>query len=160
MNLEQDNIMKFQENQNKFMKEALKEAKKAYLKGEVPVGAVIVANGKIIARAHNNREEKQQVSGHAEMIVIKKAANKLKTWRLEDLELYVTLEPCPMCAGAIIQSRIKTVYYGAKDLKSGVASSIMNLFDYPFNHSVNVVGGILEQESSQLLKDFFKELRK
>lgn len=153
--------MMFQENQlrNSYMQLALKEAKKAYKKGEVPVGAVVVYNGKVIAKAHNTREKKQHVFTHAEVIAIKKASKKLRSWRLEDCELYVTLEPCLMCAGAIIQSRIKTVVYGTKDLKSGVASSIINVFELPLNHKVEVIGGVLEEESSKLLQDFFKNLR-
>ena len=141
------------------MKAALNEAKKAYLKGEVPVGAVIVYNEKIIARGHNTRELKQSVLGHAEINAITKASKKIGSWRLEDCSIYVTLEPCSMCSGAIIQSRIKDLYFGAYDLKTGAAGSVFNLFDYPFNHKVNVCGGILENECSQIIKDFFKELR-
>ena len=141
------------------MKEALKEAKKAYAIEEIPVGCVIVKDGKIIARGYNKRESVQDVTLHAEMIAIKKACKKLGSWRLEDCDMYVTLEPCPMCSGAIIQSRIKNVYFGAYDLKTGAAGSVFNLFDYPFNHKVNVVGGVLERECSQIIKDFFKELR-
>ena len=141
------------------MKEALKEAKKAYLLGEVPVGAVIVYEGKIIARGHNTREIKQTVLGHAEINAIQKASKKIGSWRLEDCDIYVTLEPCAMCSGAIIQSRIKNLYFGAYDLKTGVCGSVLNLFEYPFNHKVNVVGGVLEDECSRILKDFFKELR-
>lgn len=141
------------------MKAALKEAKKAYLLGEVPVGAVIVYNDKIIARGHNTRELRQSVLGHAEINAIAKANKQIGSWRLEDCSIYVTLEPCSMCSGAIIQSRIKNLYFGAYDLKTGAAGSVFNLFDYPFNHKVNVVGGILENECSQIIKDFFKELR-
>ena len=141
------------------MKEALKEAKKAYLLGEVPVGAVIVYEGKIIARGHNTREIKQTVLGHAEINAIQKASKKIGSWRLEDCDIYVTLEPCAMCSGAIIQSRIKNLFFGAYDLKTGVCGSVLNLFEYPFNHKVNVVGGVLEDECSRILKDFFKELR-
>lgn len=141
------------------MKAALKEAYKAYLLGEVPVGAVIVHNDKIIARGHNTRELKQSVLGHAEINAIRKASKKIGSWRLEECSIYVTLEPCSMCSGAIIQSRIKNLYFGAYDLKTGAAGSVFNLFDYPFNHRVNVLGGILENECSQIIKDFFKELR-
>ena len=144
---------------NKFMKAALKEAQKAYSIGEVPVGAVIVYNDKIIARGHNTREIDQSVLGHAELNAIKKACKKIGSWRLEDCDMYITLEPCPMCSGSIIQSRIKNVYFGAYDLKTGAAGSVLNLFDYPFNHKVNVVGGIMEEECSRIIKDFFKELR-
>lgn len=141
------------------MKAALKEARKAYLLGEVPVGAVIVYDNKIIARGHNTRELTQSVLGHAEINAIKKASKKIGSWRLEDCDMYVTLEPCSMCSGAIIQSRIKNLYFGAYDLKTGASGSVFNLFDYPFNHKVNVYGGIMEEECSRIIKDFFKELR-
>ena len=141
------------------MKAALKEARKAYLLGEVPVGAVIVYDNKIIARGHNTRELAQSVLGHAEINAIKKASKKIGSWRLEDCDMYVTLEPCSMCSGAIIQSRIKNLYFGAYDLKTGASGSVFNLFDYPFNHKVNVYGGIMEEECSRIIKDFFKELR-
>ena len=141
------------------MKAALKEAAKAYQLGEVPVGAVIVYNNKIIARGHNTRELSQSVLGHAEINAIKKASKKIGSWRLEDCDIYVTLEPCSMCSGAIIQSRIKNLYFGAYDLKTGACGSVLNLFDYPFNHKVNVYGGIMEEECSRIIKDFFKELR-
>ena len=141
------------------MREALKEAKKAYLLGEVPVGAVIVYDNKIIARGHNTREIKQSVLGHAEINAIQKASKKIGSWRLEDCDIYVTLEPCPMCSGAIIQSRIKNLYYGATDPKTGACGSVLNLFENPFNHKVNVIGGVLEDECSRIIKDFFKELR-
>src|SRR5690606_37320746 len=124
MNQDQDITMKSQENLQsyKFMKAALKEAAKAYQKMEVPVGAVVVHEGKIIARAHNLRESKQQFHAHAEFLAMLKASKKIGSWRLEDCEVYVTMEPCPMCAGAMIQSRIKHVYYGAKDPKAGVVN--------------------------------------
>ena len=141
------------------MKEALKEAHKAFILGEVPVGAVIVYNNKVIARGHNTREIKQSVLGHAEINAISKASKKIGSWRLEDCDIYVTLEPCSMCSGAIIQSRIKNLYFGAYDLKTGACGSVLNLFDYPFNHKVNVYGGIMEDECSRIIKDFFKELR-
>ena len=143
----------------KYMKEAIKEAKKAYLKKEVPIGCVIVYNDKIIARGHNERETKNSSLAHAEVIAIKKACKKLESWRLEDATMYITLEPCCMCGGAIIQSRIKRVVYGALDYRFGVHKSIMNLFDVPFNHKVNIDGGILEEECSTMISDFFKELR-
>lgn len=142
-----------------FMRLALKEAKKAALKDEVPVGAIIVLGDKVISKAYNKRVEKEQTHAHAEMLAIEKANKKLGSWRLEDCKLYVTLEPCPMCAGAIIQSRIKTLYYGAKDPKGGVAGSVINLFDVKFNHHVEVIGGILEEDCSKELKNFFKKLR-
>ncbi len=147
--------------QEKFMKEALKEAKKAYDKLEVPVGAVIVRNGKIIARGHNLKETKFDTTNHAEIIAIQKASKKLKSWRLLDCEMYVTLEPCSMCAGAIINSRIKKVYIGANDEKTGAVGSVLNLFeDYKFNHNVEFEKGILKEDCENILKDFFKNLRK
>lgn len=142
-----------------YMGLALKEARKAALNDEVPVGAVIVLGDKVIAKAYNRRVEKEQTHAHAEMLAIQKANKKVGSWRLEDCKLYVTLEPCPMCAGAIIQSRIKTVYYGAKDPKGGVAGSLINLFDIKFNHQVEVFGGILEEACSTEIKQFFKNLR-
>ena len=147
--------------QEKFMKEALKEAKKAYDKLEVPVGAVIVKDGKIISRAHNLKETKCDTTNHAEILAIQKASKKLKSWRLLDCEMYITLEPCSMCAGAIINSRIKKVYIGASDEKTGAVGSVLNLFeDYKFNHNVEFEKGILRQECEDILKDFFKKLRK
>jgi tRNA(adenine34) deaminase len=141
------------------MKAALTEAKKAYLIDEVPVGAVIVYNNKIIARGHNTREKEQSVLGHAEINAIRKASKKVGSWRLEDCEMYVTLEPCSMCSGAIIQSRIKNLYFGAYDPKTGACGSVLNLFENDFNHKVNVIGGVMEEECSQIIKDFFKALR-
>ena len=147
--------------QEKFMKEALKEAKKAYDKLEVPVGAIIVKDGKIIARGHNLKETKFDTTNHAEIIAIQKASKKLKSWRLLDCEMYVTLEPCSMCAGAIINSRMKKVYIGANDEKTGAVGSVLNLFeDYKFNHNVEFGGGILKEDCENILKDFFKNLRK
>lgn len=144
----------------KFMKEALKEAKKAYNKLEVPVGCVIVKEGKIIARTHNLKETKLDTTKHAEMLAIQKASQKLKAWRLLDCEMYVTLEPCSMCAGAIINSRIKKLYIGTMDEKTGAGGSVLNLFeDYTFNHKVEVETGIMKEECEKILKDFFKELR-
>ena len=147
--------------QEKFMKEALKEAKKAYDKLEVQVGAIIVKDGKIIARGHNLKETKFDTTNHAEIIAIQKASKKLKSWRLLDCEMYVTLEPCSMCAGAIINSRIKKVYIGANDEKTGAVGSVLNLFeDYKFNHNVEFEKGILKEDCENILKDFFKNLRK
>lgn len=143
------------------MKEALKEAKKAYKKLEVPVGAVIVRNGEIIARGHNLKETKCDTTKHAEIIAIQRTSKKLNAWRLEDCEMYVTLEPCTMCAGAIINSRIKKVYIGTEDPKAGACGSILNLFtDYKFNHKVEYEKGIMQKECEKILKDFFKDLRK
>lgn len=147
--------------EEKFMKEALKEAKKAYGKLEIPVGAVIVKNGKIIARAYNQKEIKFDTTKHAEILAIQRASKKLKSWRLIDCEMYVTLEPCPMCAGAIINSRIKKVYIGASDPKTGAVGSVLNLFDdYKFNHKPEYEKGIMAKECEEILKNFFKELRK
>lgn len=142
-----------------FMREAIIEAKKAENIGEVPIGAVIVRDGKIISRGHNQRELKNQAISHAEIEAITKACQKLGTWRLSDCDLYVTLEPCPMCAGAIINARINTVYFGAYDQKGGCAGSLINLFDCGFNHRPHLKSRILEQECTDILKDFFDELR-
>ena len=144
----------------KYMKEALKEAKKAELIDEVPIGCIVVLNDKIIARAHNERETKQNPIGHAEILAIQKASKKLNGWRLEDCELYVTIEPCIMCAGAIIQSRIKKVYFGAQDLKGGAfGSSIDVLAAKNINHHPEIYPGILEKECSDLIKNYFKSKR-
>ena len=146
--------------EEKFMKEALKEAKKAYNKLEVPVGAVIVKDGQIIARAHNLKETKYDTTKHAEILAIQKASKKLNSWRLIDCEMYVTLEPCSMCAGALINSRIKKVYIGASDKKTGAVGSVFNLLeDYTFNHKVEYEKGVLQDECENILKDFFKKLR-
>ena len=141
------------------MQEALKEALKAYKKEETPIGAVLVLDDKIIARGHNKRELENSVLSHAELNVIKKANKILASWRLEDAKLYVTLEPCPMCMGAIIQSRISELYFGAYDKKSGACGSVLDLMQYKFNHEVKITGGIYEEESKKLLQQFFKELR-
>jgi len=145
---------------NEFMLVALKLAEKAYKKGEVPIGAVIVKDGKIIAKAYNNREKTQNAINHAEIIAINKACKKLKSWRLDGCELYCTLEPCFMCSGAILNARIKTLYFGAYEQKSGSASSKFNLFeDTGHNHKCEVIGGIMEQECKKLMQDFFAKLR-
>ena len=144
-----------------FMKIALKEAKNAAEMGEVPIGAIIVKDGKVIAKAHNLRERKKQACAHAEILAIQKACKKLKAWRLEDCEMYVTLEPCPMCAGAIMNARIKKLYIGAMEPKFGSVGSKINLLEeVVFNHTVEVEKGICEDESVKMLQDFFKELRK
>ena len=144
----------------KYMKEALKEAVKAYNKGEIPVGADIVKDDKIIARAHNQKEEKKDTTKHAEILAIQKASKKLDAWRLQDCEMYVTLEPCSMCAGALIQARVKKVIIGTMDEKTGACGSVLNLLgDYKFNHKVEVETGILKENCEKLLKDFFKTLR-
>lgn len=142
-----------------FMKLAITEAQKAAEKGEVPVGAVIVKNSEVIATGHNLREEKQNALSHAEIEAINLACQKLGSWRLDDCELYVTLEPCPMCTGAIINARIKTVIFGAYDSKMGCMDSVINLCDYPFNHHPEIYGGIMEDECLAVLQNFFKKLR-
>ncbi len=147
--------------EEKFMLAALKEAAKAPSEHEVPVGAVVVCGGRIIARAHNRRENKQSATAHAEILAIEKACRKLKSWRLEGCELYVTLEPCPMCAGAIINSRIEAVYFGAKDPKAGCCGSLYNLTgDVRFNHRPLVEGGFLQDRCAKLLTEYFKDKRK
>lgn len=146
--------------QEKFMWQAIKEAQKAYSLGEVPVGAIIVKDNKIVARAYNRKETGKDTTKHAEILAIQKASKKLETWRLLNCEMYVTLEPCSMCAGAMIQSRLKKVYIGAMDPKTGACGSVLNLLqDYKFNHQVEVESGVLEMECEELLKQFFKELR-
>lgn len=144
----------------KFMNEALKEALKAYDKAEVPIGAVIVKDNKVISRAHNTKETTFNPCAHAEILAIEKAAKKLKAWRLVGCKLYVTLEPCPMCAGAIINSRLDEVYIGTMDEKTGALGSVFNLVeDYKFNHKPKVYYGIKQSECQKILKDFFKWLR-
>lgn len=144
----------------KYMKEALKEAQKAYLKKEIPVGAVIVYQDKIIARAYNTRVSEKQVFTHAEIKAINKACKKLNSWILEDCTIYVTLEPCLMCTGALLQSRIKRIVFAANEPKHGVIESIDNVLDNPkFNHHIEITGGVLKEESSTMLKNFFHELR-
>jgi tRNA(adenine34) deaminase len=145
----------------KYMQEAIIEAKKAYNIKEVPIGAVIVYKDEVIARGYNTREMTQKATQHAELIAIEKACEKLNTWRLEDCTLYVTIEPCPMCAGAAILSRVDRLVYGASDPKSGYAGTLASpMEDERLNHNVEVIGGVLEEECSKLMKDFFKELRK
>ena len=144
-----------------FMKEALKEAKKAYKKLEVPVGVVIVKEGKILAKAYNQKEEKNSPTKHAEILAIEKACKKINNWRLNDCEMYVTLEPCPMCAGAIINARIKKLYIGAMEPKTGACGSKLNLMQtYQFDTTVEIETNILQDECQTILKDFFKTVRK
>ena len=144
----------------KFMKEAIKQAKKAYDKEEIPVGAVIVKDGKIIARGYNKKEEKKDTTQHAEIIAIQKASRKIGAWRLQDCEMYVTLEPCAMCTGALIQAWLKRVFIGTMDPKTGACGSVLNLLeDYKFNHKVEVETNIMQKECEKILKDFFKYLR-
>lgn len=146
-------------NNEKYMRLALIEAKKAFDKNEVPVGCVIVKDDKVIAKAHNLRQTKKSVLAHAEILAIQKASKKLDSWILEDCTMYVTLEPCPMCAGTILQSRIKKLVYATKEPKFGACQSVMNLFDYKFNHQVEIIDGILQEEASNLMKNFFQILR-
>lgn len=149
------------EDKEYFMNEALKEAKKAYKKLEVPVGVVIVKDNKIIAKAHNQKEEKNNPIKHAEIIAIEKACKKIKNWRLNDCEMYVTLEPCPMCAGAIINSRIKKIYIGSAQQKTGACGSKVNIIEeYSSETKVETEFGILQDKCLNILQDFFKELRK
>ncbi len=146
---------------NYFMKQALIEAKKAYKIDEVPIGAVVVCNGEIIGRGYNQREKKQDPTAHAEIIAIKKAAKNLKDWRLEECSIYVTVEPCIMCAGAIQKARIKRLVYGAKSDKDGAFGTLIDVLqNEELNHQLEVVSGIMAKESKILLKDFFKKLRK
>lgn len=161
MNRERDNTMKSQENHKSidYMLEALKEAKKAYALDEVPVGAVVVYNNEIISRAHNTRESNNVFYGHAEFLALMKATEVIGDWRLEECDVYVTLEPCAMCAGAMIQSRIRSLYYGAVDPKAGAIESKVNLLEVEFNHKIKTYGSIHQHESSQLLKSFFKNKR-
>ncbi len=142
-----------------YMLAALEQAKLAAAEGEVPVGAVVVKNGEIIARGRNQRELGKNALYHAEIMAIDNACKALGGWRLWECNLYVTLEPCPMCTGAIINSRIKKVVYGAKDEKAGCCGSVLNLFEYPFNHSPELEAGVLEEECAGVLRDFFADLR-
>lgn len=146
--------------QEKYMKAALRLAKKSAEEGEVPVGCVIVCDGKIVGRGRNRREAKKSALSHAEIEAISKACKKLGGWRLHRCDLYVTLEPCPMCAGAIINARVKTVYYGADDPKAGSCGSLISLFDVAYNHKPELVRGLLREECAGVLTDFFRELRK
>ena len=149
------------ENDIKFMREALALAKKAAELGEVPVGAIVVnSEGIVIADAYNLRENKKSVSAHAEIIAIEQACRKLGDWRLSGCTLYVTLEPCPMCAGAIVNSRISRVVFGAYDMQAGCCGSVINFNAYPFNHAFEIEGGVLKDECSSILADFFKNKRK
>ncbi|MCH4427587.1 MULTISPECIES: tRNA adenosine(34) deaminase TadA [Staphylococcus] len=147
-------------NDEYYMKLAIEEAKKAQKLGEVPIGAIIVKNNEVIASAHNLRETAQLPTAHAEHIAIERASKVVGSWRLEECKLYVTLEPCVMCAGAIVMSRIPKVVYGATDSKGGCSGSLMNLLEESrFNHRAEVIKGVLEQECGDLLRNFFRELR-
>ena len=143
-----------------YMEMAIEEAEKAAAKGEVPIGAVIIHDGKVIARAHNLRETTQNAVTHAELLAIQEACQQLGSWRLEDTKLYVTLEPCPMCAGAILQSRIPRVIYGARDIKAGSVDSLYRLLnDERFNHQCDVTENVMAEECGQLLTQFFRTIR-
>ncbi|HUS89044.1 MAG TPA: tRNA adenosine(34) deaminase TadA [Desulfosporosinus sp.] len=143
-----------------WMRLALIQAQRAFEQGEVPIGAVVVHNGQVIAVAHNEKEQRNDPTAHAEVLAIQRAAKVLGSWRLTDAILYVTLEPCPMCAGAIVQSRLKQIVYGSADLKGGATGSVMNVLDYTlWNHRVDIVAGVLEEECSEILKLFFRRLR-
>ena len=146
--------------QERFMKEAIRQAKKAYLLEEVPIGCVIVQDGKIIARGYNRRNTDKNTLSHAELIAIKKAAKKLGDWRLEGCTMYVTLEPCQMCAGAMIQARLTEAVIGCMNPKAGCAGSVLNILEMDgFNHKVQVTRGVLEEQCSNMLSQFFRELR-
>lgn len=146
--------------QEKYMREALKQAKKAYALGEVPIGCVIVHEGRIIGRGYNRRNTDKSTLSHAEITAIKKASKVIGDWRLEECTLYVTLEPCQMCAGAIVQARIPEVVMACMNPKAGCGGSVLNILEMPqFNHQVKVVRGVMEEECSSMLKQFFKELR-
>lgn len=147
--------------QEKYMKEAIKQAKKAAAIGDVPIGCVIVFDDKIIARAYNQRNKRKTTLAHAELLAIQKASKKIGDWRLEDCTMYITLEPCQMCAGAIVQARIPKVVIGAMNPKAGCAGSVLNILQVDaFNHQVEIEKGILEEECSQMMSDFFRELRR
>lgn len=148
------------DNHVKFMKQALNQAKKAEKIGEVPVGAVVVLNDEIIGEGYNLRESENNSLYHAELIAINQACKNLDSWRLIDSTIYVTLEPCPMCAGAIINSRIKNVIFGAFDYKAGSCGSVINLFELDYNHKPDIISGVLKDECSNILSNFFKNLRK
>ncbi|MBC7084375.1 MAG: tRNA adenosine(34) deaminase TadA [Firmicutes bacterium] len=143
-----------------FMRRALLEAKKAYLKGEVPVGAIIVADGQVVARAHNRKEELQDPTAHAEMLAIREAATRLGSWRLLGTTMYVTLEPCAMCAGALVLARVERLVYGTPDPKAGAAGSVTNLVQHDaLNHRLEVTSRVLQEECAALLQQFFADLR-
>ena len=142
-----------------FMARAMDLARLAANEGEAPVGCVVVREGVIVGRGRNNREASQNALGHAELNAISEACQAIGFWRLPDCDIYVTLEPCPMCAGAIINSRLARLFYGAKDPKAWACGSVIDLFSYPFNHKPTVSGGLLEKESSELLTGFFRSLR-
>ncbi|MBE6577147.1 MAG: nucleoside deaminase [Ruminococcaceae bacterium] len=142
-----------------FMREALNEARLAYEMGEIPVGAVVVRDGEIIGRGHNLRENKKSATAHAEVLAIEQACDKVGDWRLTECTLYVTLEPCPMCAGAIVNSRIARVVFGCTDSSAGCCGSLINFNAYPFNHAFEIERGVCEKEAAELIKSFFEKRR-
>lgn len=147
-------------NHQDYMRLALEEAEIAFAQGEVPIGAVVVHKEEVIAKAHNEKELRQDPTAHAEVLAVQRATQALGVWRLSEATLYVTLEPCPMCAGSLVQARLKTLVFGAADLKGGAVGSVTNVLDVNrWNHRVEVVAGILEEECAQILKDFFRKLR-
>ncbi|MDF2836625.1 MAG: CMP/dCMP deaminase zinc-binding [Paenibacillus sp.] len=152
--------MRREQEDREWMLEAIAEAEKAEAIGEVPIGAVIVRNNEIIGRGHNLRETKHDPTAHAELVAIRDACDRIGAWRLLDCTLYVTLEPCPMCAGALVQSRVKRVVYGTVDPKAGCAGTLMNLLQEPrFNHETELTSGVLQAECAMLLTRFFRRLR-
>ncbi len=146
-------------NDEYFMKEALRLAAESASEGEVPVGAVVVFDGKIVGKGRNRREKDKNALAHAELEAIDEACRTLGGWRLWQCDMYVTLEPCPMCTGAVINSRIKRLVYGASDYKAGSCGSVINLFDLPYNHKPQVEAGFMQEECSEILTDFFRKLR-
>ena len=159
-NLQEENQIIQQKQDQRFMREAIRQAKKALALGDVPIGCVIEYEGKIIGRGYNRRMADKTVLAHAELIAIKKACRKMGDWRLEDCTMYVTLEPCPMCAGAIVQARIPRIAVGCMNPKAGCAGSVLDMLHVPgFNHQAEVAEGVLEQECSKLMSDFFQNLR-
>ena len=146
-------------NKEDFMRLALEQAKRSFDEGEVPVGAVVTRNGEVVSVGRNRREYGKNALYHAEIEAIDEACKKLGGWRLWECEMYVTLEPCPMCAGAIVNSRIRKVYFGARDDKNGAVVSVMQMFDYPFTHKPEFEGGVMENECAAILSEFFKKLR-
>ena len=147
-------------NHQDYMRLALEEAEIAFAQGEVPIGAVVVHKEEVIAKAHNEKELRQDPTAHAEVLAVQRATQALGVWRLSEATLYVTLEPCPMCAGSLVQARLRTLVFGAADLKGGAVGSVTNVLDVNrWNHRVEVVAGVLEEECAQILKDFFRKLR-
>lgn len=147
-------------NEELFMKEALRLAAESAAEGEVPVGAVVVIDDRIVGRGRNRREKDKNALAHAELEAINEACRTLGGWRLWQCDMYVTLEPCPMCTGAIINSRIKKLVFGASDYKAGSCGSVVNLFDFPYNHKPEIISGFMQEECSEILTKFFRELRK